>query len=181
VTWRVIPTPYFTNTPLREAGDFNPSEHPRDAGGKFSGTGGGGGGKSVGGQPAAFGQKRQDDFPDVQGPPGEHLFHTTSKDNLADIASSGIEPHGPSYRGEQDAWPDGGRERRVYFSTRAGGALKFSEPDHVLLRVKTAPVRDKGLRAEFKDADYYTRKKVRPEDIEVMQDDGSWKPLAGGE
>lgn len=178
MSWREYPTPYFMNKVVREAAGFDPAEHPRDAGGQFASSGGGEG-KGVGGNPAAFGRKRQEDFPETIGPPGEHLFHTTSKANLADIVASGLEPHGPSYRGEQDAWPDGGREKRVYFSTRAGGALKFSEPDHVLLRVKTAPVRTKGLKSEFKDADYYTRKKIGPQDMEVMQDDGSWKPLVG--
>jgi ADP-ribose pyrophosphatase YjhB (NUDIX family) len=157
---------------LTEA-DFDPQAHPRDEGGQFTD-------KPEGGRkPAAFGQMHYDQFPEKSGPPGEHLYHTTSRDNLDDIAANGLEPHGPDFRGEQDAWPDGGDEKRVYFASRPGGALSFSERDHVLLRVKSEPVKAKGLKAEFPDSDYYTRKKVAPEHIEVLQDDGSWAPLKG--
>lgn len=146
---------------------WDPADHPRDEEGQFS---------AGAGSPAAFGRMNKEDIPgdgSTSGPPGEHLFHTTSKDNLQDIVSGGLTPQDPAYRGEQDAWPDGGDEPRVYFSTRAAGTLKFSEPDHVLLRVKKP---DK-LRAEFRDEDYYARKTVRPEDIEVLGEDKQWHPL----
>lgn len=62
----------------------------------------------------------------------------------------------------------------MYFTTRAAGALKFSGPDHVLLRVK----RPEKLRAEFKDADYYVRKAVPPDTVEFLGEDKAWHPLA---
>ncbi len=150
-----------------EAAAWDPSEHPRDEQGRFARI-------WQGRALKPFGQMSQEEMPETMGPPGEHVYHTTSIGNLDDIAAGGLEPQGPGYRDEQDTWPDGGTERREYFSTVPGGALKFSEPDHVLLRV-TQPEK---LRAEFKDQDYFVRKPVRPEDIEVQGIDGQWIPLA---
>jgi ADP-ribose pyrophosphatase YjhB (NUDIX family) len=154
----------------REA-EFDPGKHPRDPEGQFASTGA-----------ASFGRMKHDDFPDKAGPPGEHMYHTTSQDNLDAIASGGLKPHGPSHRGEQTEWPNGGRDRRVYFAARPGGALNFAEPDHVLLRVKTDSAQSKGLKAEFKDRDYYVSGKSIPaSQIEILQKDGTWKPLKSKE
>lgn len=125
---------------------------------------------------AAFGAMSHRDFGEQTGAPGEHLYHSTSRDNLESIASEGLKPRRPSFRGEQEAWPNGGREGRVYLAARPGGALNFAEPDHALLRVHRAGIRD--LKAEFRDADYYTTGKVRPQHIEVLHDDGAWRPIA---
>jgi hypothetical protein len=151
-----------------EKAEWSEADHPRDEAGKFA-TG-------PGGSPAEFGRMSQEEAgTEVDGPPGEHLYHTTSRENLEDVASGGLQPHGPSYRGEQDEWPDGKRSPRTYFATRPGGALKFSEPDHVLLRV---PTEGSGARAEFRDADYYTGSHVPSDRVEVLQRDGSWRRLS---
>lgn len=154
---------------FREDAGFE-QEHPRDVQGQFA----------FKGAAASFGRMKVEDLPgsnEETGPLGEYIFHTTARGNLEDIATDGLRPQGPAHRGEQDAWPDGGTEPRVYFTTRAAGALKFSEPDHALLRVKTDAVRSRGLRAEFKDADYYGRKIVPPNALEYLGEDRQWHPL----
>ena len=168
--------------------EWDESQHPRSEDGKFGPEGAGPapagdngrglrGPKFGGRELLPFGQMSKDDFPETSGPPVEHLFHTTSAANLDDISNEGLQPHGPDFRGEQDAWPNGGTDERNYFATRPGNALNFSEPDHVLLRVPAQNVKTRGLKTEFRDQDYFSSKPVPANEIEVLAADGSWQPL----
>ena len=163
----------FMESDVEEAWDE--TKHKRVS----KGRPGGGRFTSKGPTPANFGRMNQSDFSGgTSGPPGQFMYHTSSKSNFYDIAGDRLRPKTPSYRQEQDFWPNGGREPRVYFSTRPAGALSFSEPDGILLRVSTRRLQGAGLRTEFKDQDYYlSRKSISPRVIQYLGSDGKWHPV----
>lgn len=100
-------------------------------------------------------------------------YHATNIENAWDIAGSKLDTHRPDYGTDQDAWPDGSRERRSYFGTPKN-VWQFA-PEHgkpVVLRVG----RDA---ADFKresTGDIYTTKPVASKQIQILTDKG-WLPL----
>lgn len=110
----------------------------------------------------------------------QYLYHTTDRWNLEDIATGGLRPQRPSYRQEQDFWPRAmggtGREGRVYFAADPDTARSFQEPGGALLRVRRDVAEKMGLLEEFQGRDFFVRKRIRPQDIEVLVD-GEWRPL----
>jgi len=131
---------------------------------------------------AALGRRRFADAapvsPDASTPsnPG-YVYHATNDERVHDIAREGLKPHRPWEFTEQDAWPDGGTEPRVYFTPRAGSAWQFApeEGRSVLLRVP-AMVAQRGDGT----GDRFARKKVPASNIEILTTDG-WVPLASWE
>src|SRR3990167_5024348 len=102
-------------------------------------------------------------------------YHATNENNAAEIARSGLKTHKPSYGTDQSVWPDGGVERRSYFTPRAGVAYQFAptEGRPVLLRVRND-------RAAFRGdgtGDTYVREAIPAKHIEIANADGTWRPL----
>jgi hypothetical protein len=114
--------------------------------------------------------------PDARTPsePG-FLYHATNEEALSDIAAGGLRTHRPWYGTDQRVWPDGGRERRAYFTEQAGFAWQFA-PEHgrpALLRARAEKV---ATRRES-TSDPITRSRVKPGVLEVLGADGQWYPL----
>jgi hypothetical protein len=104
-----------------------------------------------------------------------YLYHATNTDNAYDIAHSGLKPFPPGYGTDQACWPDGRREKRIYFTPRANAAWQFApENGHpVILRTK----RTSEFRNETGTGDVYALKPIPASRLEVLTDTG-WAPLA---
>jgi len=103
-------------------------------------------------------------------------YHATNLENAQAIADSGrMTPQRPWYGTEQTAWPDGGVEKRIYFTPKAETAHSFApaEGQPVLLRVseKYVPHRESGT------GDTFARQSIPAQYLEVARQDGSWVPL----
>ena len=98
----------------------------------------------------------------------QYLYHVTGKENIDDIRHQGLLPHPPSFRDEQDAWPDGGTEPRVYFARDEKTAMNFSEPGHAMIRIRLQDLQKIGLKKEPYTGDFYVRRKVPSQMIEVV-------------
>lgn len=102
------------------------------------------------------------------------MYHATNMERAYDIARVGLKPHRPWEYTEQESWPDGGTEGRVYFTPRASSAWQFApeEGTSVLLRVPSSA-------AKFGDGtgDRFARRAVPATKIEIMTTDG-WEPIA---
>jgi len=106
-----------------------------------------------------------------------YAYHATNVDRLVDIAASrGLVPHGPSYGTDQYTWPDGSREKRIYFSADAGVVWQFApeEGRPAVVRVKIGP----NMKREV-TGDLYTTKKIPVGSIEYLGQDSQWHPLSG--
>lgn len=107
-----------------------------------------------------------------------YLYHATNRDNaLAILAAGKIATFRPGYGTDQDAWPDGRRERRAYFTPSQTSAKAFHPPHGrpVLLRLpKSAAAfcRERGT------GDLFCRHPVRAGVVEYRDDAGNWHPLA---
>lgn len=116
----------------------------------------------------------------LPGQASTHFYHTTPAQNVADIGEQGLLPRKPSFRGEQSSWPralgGSGREGRVYLGASEKGVTPFSEPGNVTLRINGDYAKGLGLKEEFAGRDFFTRKAIPPEYIEVMKD-GRWERL----
>jgi hypothetical protein len=150
-------------------GEWDPDLHPRDEGGEFTESGGGGG---------AGGVLPADSWPTATAHP-DYLYHATNRENLADIQDEGkLKLFGPSHgTPDQNAWPDRGVERRAYFAQSPHAAQSFApaEGKSALLRVR----RDSHeFRAEG-TGDFYTRKAVPTSRLEYLSVGGTWHPVAG--
>lgn len=109
-----------------------------------------------------------------------YAYHVTGRDAVLDIVSDGfMRPFKPSHGSDQDTWPDGGTEKRVYFAKTYEEALKFYNPDlgkRVMLRV---PVGSVNLCDEGRGLDAFSRKpvKVAMVEYETVDGGGEWQPL----
>lgn len=102
------------------------------------------------------------------------VYHATNEERAAEIARTGLKTHKPWEFTNQEVWPDGGEEPRVYFSPRASAVWAFApeEGRPVILRVPRGLVR---LRNEG-TGDVYVREKVPAKALEILLDTG-WAPL----
>jgi hypothetical protein len=102
------------------------------------------------------------------------LYHATNEERMAEIAVEGLKPHRPWEFTDQATWPDGATEKRIYFSEHAGIVWQFApeEGGAVILRVPKSAVawKHEGTR------DVYVTKKIPPQHVEVLWDDG-WRSL----
>ena len=107
-----------------------------------------------------------------------YLYHATNIDGAGDIATSGsLRTHKPWHGTDQDAWPDGSKEKRSYWSPKADVVWQFA-PDEgkgVVLRVK----RDAAAFKREGTGDVYATKPIPAKQLEILDEDGSWKPLKG--
>jgi len=104
------------------------------------------------------------------------LYHATNVERVYDIVAAGkLLVHGPSWGTDQDAWPDGSREKRAYFSANAGVVWTFAPEEGcpVVLRVRRDAV---DARSERYTHDVYVRKSVPVRLLEVLAADG-WRPV----
>jgi len=104
-----------------------------------------------------------------------YRYHGTNLENLHGIVERrALSVHKPNYGTEQNAWPDGGREKRAYFTHDPQIARNFYPEGHpVLLRVPES-------KHEFhkeKTGDTFTRKPVPLQHIEAYHGQGHWVPL----
>ena len=104
-----------------------------------------------------------------------YVYHATNVERAHSIAESGLKPHGPSYGTDQREWPDGSRERRSYWITRAASAHSFApeEGPWVLLRALRSQL---DAKVERGTGDIVTTKTVPASKIEIVTDEG-WEPL----
>ena len=112
---------------------------------------------------------------DLPTEPG-YFYHATTVENIYDIALEGLLPHEPWVGTDQDAWPDGRTEPRVYFSGNAGVVWGFAptEGTPAVLRVSESDV---PLFMESGTGDRYTESPVRPDLLQVLGQDGIWHPI----
>ncbi len=106
-----------------------------------------------------------------------YLYHGTGLDVLLDIAQYGIRTYNPWSGTDQSTWPDGATERRAYFAPLASQVWAFTHPDAgrpVILRVLR---RGHPFKRES-TGDWYTRKRVPPDKVEIGLADGTWEPIA---
>jgi len=105
-----------------------------------------------------------------------YLYHATNHDRARDIAESGLDIHKPSYGTDQEAWPDGSRDKRSYFTQKADHAWQFSpeEGKPALLRMKQDPA----IHSRESTGDFYSKKKIPANKLEVLGDDKQWHPVS---
>jgi hypothetical protein len=106
-----------------------------------------------------------------------YLYHATNHDRAHEIAESGgLETHTPAYGTDQDVWPDGSTEKRSYFTKQADHAYQFSpeEGKPALLRMKQDPA----IHSRESTGDFYSKKKIPANKIEVLGDDKQWHPVS---
>ncbi|MEO7102357.1 MAG: hypothetical protein ABI119_03365 [Gemmatimonadaceae bacterium] len=146
---------------------FDPNE-PRDAWGRWTN-----GGSSDPLDAATFGGS-------IANPAGSHLYiyHSTNVENLRDIAESGVLKAGlpgrsPSY--DQNVWPDGSKQRRIYFmgDTSIVGSFMPVTGRPVVLRTKMTS----DIRAEAYSNDFYSTKPIPASKLEYLANDGQWHPV----
>lgn len=105
-----------------------------------------------------------------------HVYHATNTDNLEEIVASGkLIPHGPSYGTDQSEWPDGSRQKRSYWSARAGAVWAFAPEQGRAAILRTARTPD--FKNESGTGDVYTTKPVPVARLEVLTEEG-WIPLS---
>lgn len=109
--------------------------------------------------------------------PGYH-YHATNLERAIEIVQSGkLVPHRPSYGTDQHAWPDGGTERRSYFTPTANTAWYFApeEGAAVLLRAHESAV---DFKRESTTGDTFAQEPIPMKNIEIGLADGSWVSLS---
>lgn len=105
-----------------------------------------------------------------------YVYHATNTERALQIAEDGkLKTFGPSYGTDQPEWPDGSKQKRSYFTRKAGAAWQFApeEGKPVLLRT-----RETDAFKRESTGDIYTTKAVKASALEVLTDRG-WEPLAG--
>lgn len=143
---------------------FSPDQ-PRDESGKWSESGEGGRADS----PAA-------PTSGMISEPG-YLYHATNVERLYEIAEDGeLATHKPDEFTDQEAWPDGGEEPRVYFNQEISSTVPF------LPEGKGAVVRTKrelhSIRDERYTGDSYSRHPIDIENLEYLTESGAWRPVS---
>jgi hypothetical protein len=105
-----------------------------------------------------------------------YLYHATNHERAHDIAESGLDVHKPSYGTDQEAWPDGSTDKRSYFTQKADHAWQFApeEGKPALLRMKQDPA----IHSRESTGDFYSKKKIPANKIEVLGDDKQWHPVS---
>ena len=104
----------------------------------------------------------------------DYVYHATNMERAFDIASEGLKPHRPWEFTDQETWPDGGTERRVYFSRDLGAIWAFApeegQPAALRVPVDTVVLRGDGT------GDVFARKRVPAGAIEILHEN-SWLRL----
>jgi hypothetical protein len=109
----------------------------------------------------------------LESEPG-YVYHASNQENARDIiAAKKLNVFRPNYGTDQRTWPDGGPERRSYWSEKAGVVWQFApeQGKPVILRTK----RTEAFQRES-TGDVFTRKAVPADAVEILTADG-WKPL----
>jgi len=102
----------------------------------------------------------------------EFLYHATTPDNVWNIIQHGfLVTNRPWYGTEQQVWPDGSTEKRSYWSPRANRIFQWV-PSHqgAIIRTRLTNL----FRQEGRSIEWYTRKKIPINQLEVMALDGRW-------
>jgi hypothetical protein len=106
-----------------------------------------------------------------------YAYHATNEERAREIAESGgMQTHKPWEHTEQNAWPDGSTEKRIYFTPKASSAWQFAPEDgkSVLLRVKQDAAK---LKAEG-TGDLYSQKPIHHKNVEILGDDKQWHRIS---
>lgn len=105
-----------------------------------------------------------------------YVYHGTNDSNFYDILSAGyVDVFEPWHGTEQDAWPDGGTEKRSYWTGKAD-STKYFIPEGgrpVVIRTRFDP---KIFKKEG-TGDLYSRKRIPVAQIEVLTG-GRWVPAS---
>lgn len=104
-----------------------------------------------------------------------YAYHATNLERAGDVAGSRLKPHGPSHGTDQEAWPDGSTDKRIYFTDKPATAWQFAPEDGrpALLRVARSSVK---LKKES-TGDLYLTKSVSAGNIEMLTTEG-WRLVA---
>lgn len=104
-----------------------------------------------------------------------YVYHVT--DDLDGIRSSGeLTPNAPSYRGEQDVWPDGSSAPRSYWVSKPKDVTPFISGEGVdpaIVRV----MRDDSFAAERGTGDIINPSAIPARRLEYYGVDGGWHPV----
>lgn len=107
---------------------------------------------------------------------GQYLYHATNEENARSIMQQGLKPHKPHEFTDQRVWPDGGVDRRSYFSADPKVTESFApvEGQPVFFRVPRTAAQ---FQRESGTGDWYARQRIVPHVIEFLGADGQWHSL----
>lgn len=112
--------------------------------------------------------------------PDGYAYHVTGHWAVADIVSDGkMIPFKPSHGSDQNVWPDGGLEKRIYFARTYDETLKFFNPDLGRMTVLRVRIDKVPLCDEGGGLDLFSCKPVPVSAIEYQTPAGDWMPLSG--
>lgn len=106
-----------------------------------------------------------------------YVYHATNAERAHDIANDGsLNVHKPDYGTDQDVWPDGSKDKRSYFTSKADQAWQFAPEDgkSALLRMK----RDPNVHQVESTGDLFSKKKIGADKLEYLGSDKQWRPLS---
>jgi hypothetical protein len=104
-----------------------------------------------------------------------YAYHATNEGRAREISESGgMQTHKPSYGTDQEVWPDGSKEKRIYFTPKASSAWQFApeEGKPVLLRVKKDKLKAEGT------GDLYSQNPIHHKHVEILGDDKEWHRIS---
>lgn len=105
------------------------------------------------------------------------LYHATNEENAHEIATTGLLTHEPWDFTDQDQWPDGRTEPRVYFTPRAGSAWQFAPESGIPVLLRVPQTFKQGSDGT---GDVFSRVPVPASAIQILTDDPTtpWMPIA---
>lgn len=105
-----------------------------------------------------------------------YVYHATNLENLYQVVQSKkLVPHSPGYGTDQSVWPDGGSEKRSYFSNKAGIVWMFAPEEGMPVVVRTKD--SENFKSES-TGDKFSRGSIAAEKLEFLANDGAWHPLS---
>jgi hypothetical protein len=113
-----------------------------------------------------------------QGNNQEFFYHATNEQNLSSMIEAGsMIPFKPWYGTDQETWPDGSVQSRIYFGTSPHKVEPFypSEGKRVLLRVPAFAAR---FKSEGSTGDWFATKPIPNHFVEFFnQKTNQWEPI----
>lgn len=105
-----------------------------------------------------------------------YVYHATNVERAQEIADTGnLNPHDPGAYTDQDAWPDGATQPRIYFSgdPKVVGAFAPEDGESVIIRT----VKPDDAKKESGTGDIVAEKPVPSDKLEILGADGKWHPI----
>lgn len=105
-----------------------------------------------------------------------YAYHVTNAERLREIAEDGkLRAHRPDDFTDQEMWPDGSTERRVYLGDSNVNFLSFAPEDGTPVIIRTNNT--SGLKREGTTGDFIHTGDMSTEGFEYLDQDGRWHKL----